>query len=201
MSHVETLWGVLPSAKRPEGCAARGRPGNVWQARAAAKQLNFSATSGGRAQRARRALVRATLSVRASRLSTYMTTRRAVASRRDSRARGLTTLGSRQACTKFLIKSELAQTLSSLLGPRCDCRLITYRHRLIARVAPLLEQSEMTIQRIVDARRPSTLRLPCAHGPSRAAFLMLPAYVRKANERTTSWITPRQPLAIALGVT
>ena len=25
------LWGVLPSAKRPEGRAARGRPGNVWQ--------------------------------------------------------------------------------------------------------------------------------------------------------------------------
>ena len=37
MSHVATkyvsrpLWGVLPSAKRPEGRAARGRPGNVWQ--------------------------------------------------------------------------------------------------------------------------------------------------------------------------
>ena len=41
LSHVETkiysilfyspLWGVLPSAKRPEGRAARGRPGNVWQ--------------------------------------------------------------------------------------------------------------------------------------------------------------------------
>ena len=35
LSHVETkiytpLWGVLPSAKRPEGRAARGRPGNVW---------------------------------------------------------------------------------------------------------------------------------------------------------------------------
>ena len=29
LSHVETpLWGVLPSAKRPEGRAARGRPGN-----------------------------------------------------------------------------------------------------------------------------------------------------------------------------
>ena len=27
------LWGVLPSAKRPERRAARGRPGNVWQAR------------------------------------------------------------------------------------------------------------------------------------------------------------------------
>ena len=26
------LWGVLPKAKRPEGRAARGRPGNVWQA-------------------------------------------------------------------------------------------------------------------------------------------------------------------------
>ena len=25
------FWGVLPSAKRPEGRAARGRPGNVWQ--------------------------------------------------------------------------------------------------------------------------------------------------------------------------
>ena len=25
------LWGVLPSAKRPEGRAARGRPGNVGQ--------------------------------------------------------------------------------------------------------------------------------------------------------------------------
>ena len=32
-------------------------------------------------------------------------------------------------------------------------------------------------------------KLPCAHGPSRAASLMLPAYVREANERTTSWIT------------
>ena len=35
LSHVETkiysLCGVLPSAKRPEGRAARGRPGNVWQ--------------------------------------------------------------------------------------------------------------------------------------------------------------------------
>ena len=33
----------------------------------------------------------------------------------------------------------------------------------------------------------SGLVLPCAHGPSRAASLMLP-YVREANERTTSWI-------------
>ena len=36
LSHVETkiysiFGGVLPSAKRPEGRAARGRPGNVWQ--------------------------------------------------------------------------------------------------------------------------------------------------------------------------
>ena len=30
----------------------------------------------------------------------------------------------------------------------------------------------------------------CAHGPSRAAFSMLPApYVTEANERTTGWIT------------
>ena len=33
LSHVTPLWGVLPSAKRPEGRAARGRPGNVWQYR------------------------------------------------------------------------------------------------------------------------------------------------------------------------
>ena len=33
--------------------------------------------------------------------------------------------------------------------------------------------------------------LPCAHGPSRAASLMLSIFdadVREANERTTSWI-------------
>ena len=29
--YITPLWGVLPSAKRPEGRAARGRPGNVWQ--------------------------------------------------------------------------------------------------------------------------------------------------------------------------
>ena len=35
---------------------------------------------------------------------------------------------------------------------------------------------------------PSPQKLPCAHGPSRAASSMLP-YVREANEGTTSWIT------------
>ena len=31
LASLTPLWGVLPSAKRPEGRAARGRPGNVWQ--------------------------------------------------------------------------------------------------------------------------------------------------------------------------
>ena len=42
--------------------------------------------------------------------------------------------------------------------PLCGCRFTTYRHRF-ARVPPLLEQSSK-IQRIVDARCPSTLRPP-----------------------------------------
>ena len=36
--------------------------------------------------------------------------------------------------------------------------------------------------------------LPCAHGPSRAASLMLPCYVREANEWTTSWIIAGRPV-------
>ena len=45
---------------------------------------------------------------------------------------------------------------------------------------------------ISRARRRRRGQLPCAHGPSRAASLMIPLmlpYVREANERTTSWIT------------
>ena len=39
----QNVWGVLPSAKRPEGRAARGRPGNVWQApRASLVASSFS---------------------------------------------------------------------------------------------------------------------------------------------------------------
>ena len=34
------VWGVSPSAKRPEGRAARGRPGNVWQGLCRLKTCN-----------------------------------------------------------------------------------------------------------------------------------------------------------------
>ena len=40
---------------------------------------------------------------------------------------------------------------------------------------------------LTRALRARSHGLPCAHGPSRAASLML----REANERTTSWIKPR----------
>ena len=39
-------------------------------------------------------------------------------------------------------------------------------------------------------------KLPCAHGPSRAASSMLP-YVREANERTTGWISSKIEFAVA----
>ena len=56
LSHAAT-WGVLPSAKRPEGRAARGRPGNVGQEPRAARvkgpdQGNFARGAG--ATRAKR---------------------------------------------------------------------------------------------------------------------------------------------------
>ena len=41
--------------------------------------------------------------------------------------------------------------------------------------------------RMVTRKRLSYHGTMHAHGPSRAASLLLPSYVRKANERTTSW--------------